>query len=530
MSYQVLARKYRPMSFAEVVGQQHVTQTLQNALEQKRIHHAYLFTGARGVGKTTVARLLAKALNCEAGALREPCNKCAQCLDVTQGSSLDVQEIDGASNTGVDDVRQIREQTKYMPARGKYKIYIIDEVHMLSTAAFNALLKTLEEPPPHVIFIFATTEAHKIPVTILSRCQRYDFRRIGAKDLVSSLTGIVAAENAQATAEALHLIAHEAGGSLRDAQSLLDQAITFCGSEISYEKLKIMLGFLDRSQLWQLLGAILKKNRQQALQSLEEFYQSGVDMERLAQDLAGYFHHLLILAASSEMPTWIDLPSEELDVLKKLSGERTLPELDQLFNLAYRAAGEIAYSSNPKMLLDIWLVRMTLVGEISLLSDILQKLEQLPAKETPAVVAHTPVAAPVVTTIPVKVETPTGEAFIHWLEGQKPQLASILKHSLETKVVGDMLICAYESDSVYGEMLTEPDRQKQLDQLTRQFFKKPLTFKMETKAGQSASAGIAEQKEQDRMLKTEALSHVSVKEAANILGAVVQEVRTQNKN
>src|SRR3989338_8325136 len=280
MSYQVIARKYRPQNFAQVLGQEPVSQTLQNAIAQKRIHHAYLFTGARGIGKTTVARILAKSLNCQQRTGRqdqakpyreanpkdlrstiEPCNACELCQEITLGNSMDVQEIDGASNTSVDDVREIREQVKYLPAKGRYKIYIIDEVHMLSTSAFNALLKTLEEPPAHVIFIFATTESHKIPATILSRCQRYDFRRIATKELVTSLEALAKSEKVEVDEEALHLIAHEAGGSLRDAQSLLDQSIAFAGNKVSYEDLKQMLGFLDRKQLWDLLESLLKKDR-----------------------------------------------------------------------------------------------------------------------------------------------------------------------------------------------------------------------------------------------------------------------------
>jgi len=286
MSYQVLARKYRPMRFEEVIGQQHVTQTLQNALASKRIHHAYLFTGARGIGKTTVARILAKALNCEKKVDKiNPCNQCETCQEILEGKSLDVQEIDGASNTGVDDVRQIREQTKYLPAKGDYKVYIIDEVHMLSTQAFNALLKTLEEPPPHVIFIFATTEAQKIPATILSRCQRYDFKRIPVKELIASLETIAKTEQVTCDADALHLIAHEAAGSLRDAQSLFDQAIAYAGSKVTYKNLKEMFGFLDRSQLATLLKSILEKDKKGALEQLNLFYQTGADLNRLASDL-----------------------------------------------------------------------------------------------------------------------------------------------------------------------------------------------------------------------------------------------------
>jgi len=233
-SYLVLARKWRPQLFEEVVGQQHITQTLQNAISQKRVAHAFLFTGARGVGKTSTARILAKALNCEKGPQINPCGQCTNCQEVTHGTSMDVIEIDGASNRGIDEIRELKENVRYTPAKSRYKIYIIDEVHMLTKEAFNALLKTLEEPPPHIIFIFATTEPHKIPATILSRCQRYDFKRIPFREVIGSLKRIVEEEKIQISQRGLLSIAQESEGSLRDAQSLLDQVIAYAGKNIFF--------------------------------------------------------------------------------------------------------------------------------------------------------------------------------------------------------------------------------------------------------------------------------------------------------
>src|SRR3989338_6752580 len=260
MTYQVLARKYRPQTFSEVIGQEHITSTLQNSLTSKRIHHAYLFTGARGIGKTTVARLLAKALNCEVSSAIEPCNQCRSCQDITSGSSLDVQEIDGASNTGVDDVREIRDRVQYLPSSGKYKIYIIDEVHMLSTNAFNALLKTLEEPPAHVVFVFATTEVHKIPQTILSRCQRFDFRRIALKQIADHLNKICGEENYTADAAALWLIARQGDGSMRDSLSLLDHVISFTNGKLTEAEVSQVLGLTERSLVYEIFQNILNRN------------------------------------------------------------------------------------------------------------------------------------------------------------------------------------------------------------------------------------------------------------------------------
>ncbi len=246
MSYQVLARKWRPQNFDEVVGQEHITRTLKNALELGRVAHAFLFSGPRGVGKTSVARILAKALNCSNGPTPTPCNQCQSCLEITQGHSLDVLEIDGASNRGIDEVRELRENIKYLPARGGYKVFIIDEVHMLTKEAFNALLKTLEEPPAHAIFVMATTESHKVPVTILSRCQRYDFKRLSTAAIQAHLAQMANREGWQLSPEGLQLIAQEAEGGMRDAQGLLDQVITFGGPEVSPPEIARILGVTDR--------------------------------------------------------------------------------------------------------------------------------------------------------------------------------------------------------------------------------------------------------------------------------------------
>lgn len=508
MSYQVLARKYRPQRFAEVVGQRHVTQTLQNALEQKRLHHAYLFCGARGIGKTTVARILAKALNCEKGIFKEPCNQCGPCQAILEGKSLDVQEIDGASNTGVDDVRQVREQTKYMPASGRYKIYIIDEVHMLSTAAFNALLKTLEEPPPHVIFIFATTEAGKIPATILSRCQRYDFRRIPVPELAASLAAVAKAEKIEAPGDVVHLLAHEAQGSLRDAQSLFDQAIAFAGKKIRFEDLKEMLGFLDKRQLFALIEAILKKDRQAAMEQLNLFYQSGSDLNRLAQELLLNFRHLFLTKSLGHCPDWLDLPKEEGEKLEGLSGQAGLEVFDQLYNIAYRGAEEVTRTGHPKMVLEVLIVRMTLVGDVVPLQQILEKLEGLPT-----------VAAP----------PPLGKSwdqFIQWLLKEKPQVASIIQHGKLGSFKEGQVTLAFEKDSIYGDMLKEEDRGKFFLGLLEKFFGRPVGFQLSVLPAEGERSKITKQ-ENEKEARRSALTHESVKEAVNILGAVVEEIRTK---
>ena len=268
MSYLVLARKWRPQSFEEVVGQPHVVQTLTNAISAERIAHAYLLSGARGIGKTSVARIMAKALNCAQGPSPTPCNECESCEEITGSASLDVLEIDGASNRGINEIRELRENVKYAPARSPHKIFIIDEVHMLTPEAFNALLKTLEEPPAHVIFIFATTEPNRIPITILSRCQRFNFRRIASKEIIQRLEEIVEKEGIRISKNSIQLLTREAEGSMRDAQSLLDQAISFAGNEVRDEDVAEVLGVIDRRLLYDISLAIANHDSQRCLDFL----------------------------------------------------------------------------------------------------------------------------------------------------------------------------------------------------------------------------------------------------------------------
>ncbi|MEE4601625.1 MAG: DNA polymerase III subunit gamma/tau [Desulfobacteraceae bacterium] len=377
MSYLVLARKYRPQTFEQVVAQTHITRTLTNAISSGRVAHAILFSGPRGTGKTTVARVLAKAMNCKDGPTPVPCNDCRSCNEITAGKAVDVFEIDGASNNSVDQVRELRENIKYMPAHSPHKIYIIDEVHMLSTAAFNALLKTLEEPPSHVMFMFATTEPHKIPITILSRCQRHDFRRIDLNSISAHMASLCRQEGFEIAEESLGLIAREAGGSMRDGLSLLDQVMTCLQGPITHEQVLDILGIIDRKFIFDLSESILKADISTALDLLDDIYDRGHDMKKLYADLLEHFRNLLVAAMGKKVNKLIDLPAGEVDQLVAQAKTISTTELSQIFDLFFKAEASIRLSVQPKMALEMTLVRM-LQSKPALPIDVLiDKLDML---------------------------------------------------------------------------------------------------------------------------------------------------------
>ncbi|MGA2316696.1 MAG: DNA polymerase III subunit gamma/tau [Thermodesulfobacteriota bacterium] len=382
-SYLVLARKWRPQLFEEVVGQQHITQTLQNAISQKRVAHAFLFTGARGVGKTSTARILAKALNCEKGPQINPCGQCTNCQEVTHGTSMDVIEIDGASNRGIDEIRELKENVRYTPAKSRYKIYIIDEVHMLTKEAFNALLKTLEEPPPHIIFIFATTEPHKIPATILSRCQRYDFKRIPFREVIGSLKRIVEEEKIQISQRGLLSIAQESEGSLRDAQSLLDQVIAYAGKNIRDEDIAEVLGLIDRKILNDTIEAIANRDVERCMEAIETVYHFGYDLQHFCRELLQYLRNLILIKVSQHPEGLMELPEEELELFKKQAEKFQFDQLNHLFSLLLKGEQEIAQSTFPRTMLEMTLIRMATLRPILSIDEMMKKLEALENKELP---------------------------------------------------------------------------------------------------------------------------------------------------
>ena len=377
MSYLVLARKYRPQTFEQVIEQAHITRTLSNAISTNRVAHAILFSGPRGTGKTTVARILAKAMNCEQGPTPVPCNSCRSCKEITGGHGADVFEIDGASNNSVDQVRELRENIKYMPAHSTFKIYIIDEVHMLSTAAFNALLKTLEEPPAHILFMFATTEPHKIPITILSRCQRHDLRRINLEAITSHMGWICSREGFEIATRSLDLIAREAGGSMRDALSLLDQIMTCTQGALTHEQVLDLLGVIDRKMIHDLAAAILGTDVPAVLDILDDIYNRGHDMKRLYADLLEHFRNLLVATLGSNPDKLIDLPHAEVDLLAKQARQISAVTLDQIFDLLYRQEANVRLSQQPKIALEMVLIRLMQAGPALPIETLIDKLDVL---------------------------------------------------------------------------------------------------------------------------------------------------------
>ncbi len=384
MSYLVLARKYRPQSFEDLVGQEHVAKTIANAIEQGRVAHAFLFTGVRGVGKTTSARLLAKCLNClgkdgqAKGPTATPCNECAACTEITAGSDMDVQEIDGASYNGVDEVRRLQEGLAFRPARDRFKVFIVDEVHMLSSAAWNAFLKTLEEPPPHVKFIFATTEVHKVPVTILSRCQRYDFKLISTQTIAQRVREVLAKENIKAEPSAVAIIAREAAGSMRDAMSLLDQVIAFSGSSLEEAAVTRVLGVADRKVLHELSERILGGDAKGTLEIVDRLAQQGFDLVHVAKDLLASFRNLVVAKVSGEGGRdLLDLADEEIADVVRLAQKTDLDDLLRLFHGFSKSYDDVARSGQVRAALEMTLVRLARRPPLLPLDELLSRLGEL---------------------------------------------------------------------------------------------------------------------------------------------------------
>jgi DNA polymerase-3 subunit gamma/tau len=467
MAYEVTATRKRPQSFAELVGQEFVSATLTSSIRQGRIAHAYLFSGPRGVGKTSVARILARALNCEKGPTDTPCGVCASCQEIARGASLDVIEIDGASNTSVNDVREIRDEVLFAPNAGRYKVYIIDEVHMLSNSAFNALLKTIEEPPPYIVFVFATTEVHKVPATIRSRCQQYNFRLISTAEIKAKL-GEAAGELAvQAEERALTWIAKEATGSLRDAYTLLDQVVSFSDGSITLERIREKLGVLGIEELNDFVRLLRTGEMAKVLESADSLLATGVSIEQLVADLAEYFRNLLFLKSGITKDTLLGYAPDDFDasVLESLSAAQIERAIELLLAL-YR---NIRFSLNQRFELELTLSRLSRLDSLISASEVREALAEIRGEllAQPGVSVEAIPVQGSQTANPVKVADIQAAAtkVVESLRREKPALASALERVASVSLDGENIVLAFSAkDHFQGDVVL-----KEKDMLSARF-------------------------------------------------------------
>jgi len=459
MAYEVTATRKRPQSFAQLVGQEFVSATLASSIRQGRIAHAYLFAGPRGVGKTSVARILARALNCEKGPTDTPCGTCASCQEIARGASLDVIEIDGASNTSVNDVREIRDEVLFAPNAGRYKVYIIDEVHMLSNSAFNALLKTIEEPPPYIVFIFATTEAHKVPATIRSRCQQYNFRLISTAEIKAKLREASQELGVQAEERALIWIAKEATGSLRDAYTLLDQVVSFSPGSITLERIREKLGVLGIEELNDFVKLLRAGNVAAVLERADGILATGVSIEQLVADLAEYFRNLLFLKSGISKDTLLGYAPEDFDssILETLS----LPQLERAIEILLSLYRNIRFSLNQRFELELTLSRLSQLDSLISASDIREALQEIRGEVLAApgtrLAAASPGSPAASSAAPAGKKPDVQQAarmIADSLRREKPALASALEHVASVALEGDEVVLAFSArDRFQGEVV-----------------------------------------------------------------------------
>ena len=504
MSYTALYRKFRPVEFEDVKGQEHIITTLKNQIEANRIGHAYLFCGTRGTGKTTVAKIFAKAVNCEHPVNGSPCGECAMCRSIAAGTSMNVIEIDAASNNGVDNIREIREEVAYRPTEGKYKVYIIDEVHMLSIGAFNALLKTLEEPPEYVIFILATTEVHKIPITILSRCQHYDFKRISIETITGRMRDLMQEEQVEVEEKALRYVAKAADGSMRDALSLLDQCIAFyLGQKLTYDNVLEVLGAVDNRVFSKLFQAVLASDTKACIREIEEMIIQGRDLSQLVNDFVWYMRNLLIAKTTDEPGDMLDMSEENLAVLKEEAAGVDTETLMRYIRIFSELSGQLRYASQKRILVEIAFIKLTTPSMEQNLDSILQRITLLEQKmqEMPdnlqKLASLAPVAGQAASSKTAVVETPPEPKTVSLPPAQYEdlmlmrkewgriaslsQLVGSIRLSLPKTSVepaGEGCLCIVCTDeNTFGIINREPEL-KNLQEVVQEKYKKTLQFKV----------------------------------------------------
>ncbi|MEZ4705339.1 MAG: DNA polymerase III subunit gamma/tau [Bdellovibrionota bacterium] len=543
-NYVVLARRYRPQQLSDLVGQQAVTKTLANAIALGRVPHAMVFTGTRGVGKTTAARIMAKALNCEKGPTASPCGVCSNCVEVTSASSVDVLEIDGASNTSVDDVRQLIENVQYAPSKSRYKIYIIDEVHMLSTSAFNALLKTLEEPPSGVFFLFATTEVHKIPETILSRCSRFDFRHISETQIFEYLKEIMKKENLEVDDEALRIVAKQGDGSLRDALSMLDQVIAFSEGKITGQQVAESLGLTDRALIVQSIESFVNYDATEALQILSKVFSKGFDVKNYLLEVLEKIRHMLLLKAgvSSDL---IAMSEEELAWLREKAQASSESELERWFDLLKNAISWMGRVEFPRYLLEVTFIRMTRKLHDLPITDLLDRLEQLekkistgtfdrgtspavsPSRSSSGVVPTTSTSHQPTSTQPAA-STSSGafswDGVVDQIKKEKPGTAAILVQGKVLESSSTKITLEYEAQSFYYTRASEREFGLYVTSTAQKLFGCEPLVEIKSRDGQAQKADQdAEKKKQQEKA---ALKDPMLEKAVTLFGATVEEVRS----
>jgi DNA polymerase-3 subunit gamma/tau len=511
MSYQVFARKWRPQVFEDVVGQGHITRTLQNAITTNRLAHAFLFSGPRGVGKTTTARILAKALNCKEGPTPTPCGKCDSCRETAAGTSVDVIEIDGASNRGIEHIRELRETVKYAPVGGKYKVYVIDEVHMLTNEAFNALLKTLEEPPPHVIFIFATTEPQKIPATIHSRCQRYGFKRIALAEITAKLREITDKEGITISDQGLSMIARAAEGSMRDSQSLLDQAVSYSGMSIKDEDLQTTLGAVAQETLRAFADGILARDAGRLLKHIDALLEQGQDMRQLLAGLVEHIRNLLIVSIAKDPDRAIELPATDVELIRQQAASTNPERLVLLFDSLSKTLDEMRWSPHQRFTLEVGLVKACSIAPLRPLAEVLERMKILetqlgaggnPAAARPVGVHERPAgyaavrkaepAAPTAskaatTGIPASPSDPW-KRIMAVLKQKKPNLSSALGTSSLLELTDDALVVGIQGSAFQLELAEKKESRELIEQLAAETLGKHLQVRFRLLAAEAGTA------------------------------------------
>ncbi len=555
MSYMVLARKWRPQQFDDLIGQEHVSQTLKNAITADRVHHAFLFTGARGVGKTSAARIFAKALNCKEGPTVNPCGVCPSCEEITASRGIDVFEIDGASNTGVDDIRELRENIRYLPSNSRYKLFIIDEVHMLSINAFNALLKTLEEPPEHAKFIFATTEPHKIPVTILSRCQRFDFRKISLAKVAARLKTIAVAEAVEITDAGLAMIARAGGGSMRDSLSTFDQVIAFCGEKIDDVQLQGLLGIVDQRLLINLLEAIIAGDAGRGLGILQQVDDQGHSFRQFCQQLIDLVRSLLFVALVETPGDLLDAGDVELQDLKQLAATTDLDRLQRMLTLLMQTEAQIAHSNYPRLSMEMALVRLASLPSGADVGNLIHKLDllekRLPAAGTaPAAPARVEMSPPPPPSPPPeeeppvkKVEASPGDVpqqrdwagLVEFVNKKRRAIGSVLEHAHPLDLTLPHLKIGYPEGSFNIQLLSDSETRASLETMVNEYFGQSVRLEVAQMGEQeNAAPTFAQQQQQQQVsrqqkLRESASEHPMIKAAQVIFEAEVEDVRPIDK-